>query len=53
MQRARDAAKIYSEVLDVELPDGSDKTHVLRKLRTVAMWANIAITRQPDGAPRS
>ena len=25
----------------------------LRKLREVAMWANVAITRQPDGAPRS
>ena len=52
MQEARDAAKIYSNALERLLPEGPDKTHVLRSLRTVAMWANIAITRQPNGEPR-
>lgn len=53
MERMRTAAYAYSHALEAELPDGPDKTYVLRKLRTVAMWVNVAITRQPDGAPRS
>ncbi len=39
--------------LDQILPAGPDKTFVLRQLRSCAMWANIAITRNPDGSPRS
>lgn len=38
--------------LDTHIPDGPDKTFLMRQLRTCAMWANVAITRQPDGAPR-
>ena len=53
MNKVRAAAKVYAEVLDKELPDGPDKTHVLRTHRTNAMWANVSITRHPDGAPRS
>ena len=34
------------------VPEGPDKTYLLRKLREVAMWVNIAITRLPDGSPR-
>jgi homoserine acetyltransferase len=52
MQRVREAAKLFAEVLATELPDGHDKTFVIRNHRTTAMWANIAITRQPDGSPR-
>lgn len=52
MARVRAAAKVYSDVLDAELPDGPDKTFVQRAHRSNAMWANVAITRQPDGAPR-
>ncbi len=51
MQRVREAAKAFAEVL-AELPDGPDKTFAIRNHRTTAMWANIAITRQPDGSPR-
>jgi hypothetical protein len=46
------AAKAYGEVLERELPDGPDKTFVVRAHRSNAMWANVAITRQPDGTPR-
>lgn len=35
------------------VPVGPDKTYLLRKLRECAMWANVAITRQPDGSPRA
>lgn len=52
MSRVRAAAKTYSEVLEKELPDGPDKTFVIRAHRSNAMWANVAITRQPDGTPR-
>lgn len=52
MSRVREAAKVYAEALDAELPDGADKTFVLRAHRSNAMWANVAITRQADGTPR-
>jgi hypothetical protein len=52
MARVRAAAKAYADVLDEVLPDGPDKTFVLRNHRSNAMWANVAITRLPDGTPR-
>lgn len=39
--------------LDTHLPDGPDKTYIMRKLRECAMWANISITRDADGSPRA
>ena len=53
MERVREAAKAFSEVLERELPDGPDKTFVIRNHRTTGMWANVSITRQPDGSPRT
>lgn len=53
MARVREAAAAFSAVLAAELPDGPDKTWVIRNHRTTAMWANVAITRQPDGTPRA
>jgi hypothetical protein len=52
MARVRAAAKAYSDVIEAELPDGPDKTFMLRNHRSNAMWANVAITRLPDGTPR-
>jgi hypothetical protein len=52
MQRVREAAEAFAEVLERELPDGPDKTFVLRNHRTTEMWSIIAITRQSDGSPR-
>lgn len=49
----RTAAANYADALEQMLPDGPDKTYALRKLREVAMWANVAITRHSDGAPRA
>ena len=51
MAELREAARNYGAALD-RLPDGPDKTWCIRNHRTTAMWANVAITRQPDGAPR-
>lgn len=53
MARVRAAAKAYNDVLDKELPDGPDKTFVIRAHRSNAMWVNVAITRLPDGTPRT
>lgn len=53
MAKVRSAAKAYGDTLDALLPDGPDKTFVLRNHRSNAMWANVAITRQPDGSPRA
>lgn len=52
MNMLRQAAKEYAEALEQWMPDGPDKTFALRNHRTTAMWANIAVTRQADGAPR-
>lgn len=53
MQRLRLAAKAYAAALDEELEDGADKTFIMRSHRTNAMWANVAVTRESDGRPRS
>jgi hypothetical protein len=52
MTIVRGATATYAEILQTILHDGPDKTYVLRKLREVAMWANVAITRHADGSPR-
>ncbi|HEX3523620.1 MAG TPA: hypothetical protein VHT52_16210 [Stellaceae bacterium] len=52
MSDVRDAFTKMADVLQRSLPDGADKTYVLRKLRECAMWANISITREQDGSPR-
>jgi hypothetical protein len=53
MNAHRLAAKAYGDALEALLPDGPDKTFVIRAHRSNAMWANVAITRQPDGSPRT
>lgn len=53
MARLREAAQGYQETLENLLPEGPDKTFVIRNHRTTAMWANIALTRLPDGTPRT
>lgn len=53
MDRVRAAAAAYSAVLEAELPEGPDKTFVIRAHRSNAMWAHVAITRLPDGSPRT
>lgn len=52
MSKTRLASREYAERMDALLPDGPDKTYVLQKIREIAMWANVAITRNADGTPR-
>lgn len=53
MSKVREAAKVYNDALEAYIPDGPDKTFIIRNHRSNAMWANVAITRLPDGTPRS
>ncbi len=53
MEHARTVFRVAVEDLEDLLPAGPDKTYVLRQLRDCAMWANVAITRNPDGSPRA
>lgn len=53
MAKVRSAAKAYCDALEALLPDGPDKTYIIRTHRSNAMWANVAITRLPDGTPRT
>jgi hypothetical protein len=52
MVKLREAARVYAEVLDAILPEGPDKTFIIRAHRSNAMWCNVCITRMPDGTPR-
>lgn len=52
MQILRDAAKTYGELLEKLLPEGPDKTFVIRNHRSNAMWVNVSVTRLADGTPR-
>lgn len=53
MSLVRQAAKAYADILEEALPDGPDKTFILRAHRANAMWANVSITREADGSPRT
>lgn len=53
MAELREASAIYATKVSDLLPDGPDKTYTLRKLREVAMWVNVAVTRHADGSPRA
>lgn len=52
MSIVRNAAAAYATALQDWLPDGPDKTFIIRAHRANAMWANVAITREADGTPR-
>lgn len=53
MDKVRTAARAYCDILQEILPDGPDKTFIIRNHRSNAMWANVSITRLPDGTPRT
>lgn len=52
MAVVREAAVAYCRVLEANIPEGPDKSFIIRAHRSNAMWANVAITRLPDGTPR-
>ena len=51
MNFMRNAAKNYADDIERNVPDGPDRTYILRRLREVAMWVNVALTRDANGAP--
>jgi len=52
MATMRRAYADFVSMIDDTLPNGADKTYIIRKLRECAMWTNVAITRTADGEPR-
>jgi hypothetical protein len=52
MDALRKEAQLFVHILDVYVPEGADKTYLMRKFRDVIMWANVAIMRNQDGSPR-
>jgi hypothetical protein len=53
MDALRKKTAAYAETLERLLPDGADKTYILRRVRETAMWINVCLTREVDGCPRS
>ena len=53
MANMRAAFQKLASYVDSYLHDGEDKDHVMRLVRDAAMWANVAITREADGKPRT
>lgn len=53
MAGLREEFALFAAYLEKHLPDGADKTYILRKVREAAMWANVCITREANGAPRT
>lgn len=49
----RKAAADYASAILEHVPEGPDRTYMLRQHREVAMWAIVAITRNADGSPRT
>jgi hypothetical protein len=52
MTQLRSLTSDYMLNVDLLVPEGPDKTYIMRKLREVAMWENVALTRNADGSPR-
>jgi hypothetical protein len=52
MSVLRQAFQTLNDIIEEQVPDGPDRTHTQRILRTAAMWANVAVTRHADGTPR-
>ena len=52
MEKVRSAFTDLAILLEAMLPDGPDKTYVMRKLRECAMWSTVTITRVTEGGPR-
>jgi hypothetical protein len=52
MEDLRQRSAVYAQAVDAALPEGPDKTYILRRIRETAMWINVSITRLPDGTPR-
>lgn len=52
MAAMRTAFAELAAAVQWHVPDGPDRTYILRHIREAGMWANVAITRNGDGSPR-
>lgn len=53
MSAIRHHSHAYADAIERLVPEGADRTYALRKVREVAMWLNVAITRNADGSQRA
>lgn len=51
--RMRTAFRLLVGEVTTDVPEGPDRTYIVRQLRTCAMWCNMAITHNADGSPRT
>jgi len=52
MAKIREAAGQFLAHINLYVPEGPDRTYIIRQLREIVMWSNVAITRMSDGTPR-
>ena len=52
MEAMRAASAEYAAAILTHVPGGADQTYIIRKLREISMWANVAILREADGSAR-
>jgi hypothetical protein len=52
MVTMRSAFGLIVAAVVANVPEGPDRTYIVRQLRTCAMWCNMSITHNADGSPR-
>jgi hypothetical protein len=52
-KRLSAAAWAYLDAIEADVPEGPDRTFILRNHRTTALWAAEAVMKLPDGTPRT
>jgi hypothetical protein len=52
IEKMRYAFADLVSTVEQHVPEGPDRTYIIRQLRTCAMWANMSITHNADGSPR-
>ena len=52
MDIIRQAAQHFVDAVHVIVPEGPDRTYLIRKFRECVMWAMISVVKMPDGSPR-
>lgn len=52
MAGMRAATAEFASLVERNVPAGPDRTYIIRKIREVGMWINVAITRDENGVPR-
>jgi hypothetical protein len=52
LETMRTAFMGLMKIIDDNVPDGPDRTYIVRQIRGASMWCSYSIMRNPDGSPR-